>query len=114
MINREIGILPIGGLPSACVAQLSHWTQSGTVASLKGEGSDWCSQLKALFVSRFTTIGQFRVAVVSGRQKSTVNCPLVDGLSEKQKIQIHSAPVQLLKLLCEKAENYRPRMTKHM
>ncbi|XP_003377639.1 conserved hypothetical protein [Trichinella spiralis] len=64
----------------------SHWTQSGTVASLKGEGSDWCSQLRALFVSRFTAI-----AVVSGRQKSTVNCPLVDGLSEKQKIQIHSS-----------------------
>ncbi|OUC47260.1 hypothetical protein D917_01471 [Trichinella nativa] len=29
--------------------------------------------------------------VVSGRQKSIVNCPLVDGLSEKQKIQIHSS-----------------------
>ncbi|KRX83561.1 hypothetical protein T06_1195 [Trichinella sp. T6] len=112
MINREIGILPIGKLPSACVAQLSHWTQSGTVASLKGEGSDWCSQLKALFVSRFTTIGQFRQWFRDGkRAPSTAHLLMVFLRNKKFKF---IPPVQLLKVLCEKAENYRPRMTKHM
>ncbi|KRX23346.1 hypothetical protein T07_10751 [Trichinella nelsoni] len=89
------------------IKTFSHWTQSGTVASLKGEGSDWCSQLRALFVSRFTVIGQFRQWFRDDkRAPSTAHLLMVFLRNKKFKFIPF---VQLLKLLCEKAENYRPR-----
>ncbi|KRY24023.1 hypothetical protein T12_4004 [Trichinella patagoniensis] len=69
-ISQKDAPLLLNGNGRDCGSEMefSHWTQSGTVASLKGEGSDWCSQLRALFVSRFTAIGQFRVGLVKKAQ----------------------------------------------